>query len=98
MKKLLPCLDLLGLLVLALGGTAGAKPPTLASLATTVAGTAPSATGAAWAAPADRVSPTVTGITPPRAPNDIDASVTISGTGFVATPDGRPHGHLGSRP
>ena len=32
--------------------------------------------------------PTVTGITPASAPNDIDAAVTITGTGFAAAMDG----------
>jgi photosystem II stability/assembly factor-like uncharacterized protein len=86
MKKLPPCLLLVGLLVLALGGTAGAKPPTLASLAATVAGTTPSPTGPVWAAPAKRVSPTVSAVSPASWANDIDTSVTISGAGFAATP------------
>ena len=84
MKKLLPCLTLLGLLMLAVCGTAGAKPPTPASLTTMVAGTV--AAGPAWAAPADRISPTVSAVSPASSANDIDTSVTISGSGFVATP------------
>jgi photosystem II stability/assembly factor-like uncharacterized protein len=86
MKKLLLCLMVVGLLALALGATAGAKPPTLVSVATTVAGTTPSPTGPVWAAPAERTSPTVSAISPASWANDIDTSVTISGSGFVATP------------
>ena len=88
MKKFLPCLVVVGLLVLALSGAAGARRPRLASLATTVAGTASTAVGPVWAAPADRVNPAVTGITPAFAPNDIDVAVTISGTGFAAAMSG----------
>jgi photosystem II stability/assembly factor-like uncharacterized protein len=88
MKKLLPCLALLGLFVLALGGTASAKPPTLASLAATVAGTTPNTAGPAWAAATDRISPTVTAITPAAGPNDIDTPVVISGTDFAAVMSG----------
>jgi hypothetical protein len=87
-RRFLLCLTLLVAFVLTLAGTAGAKPPTLVSLGATVAGTTPSSTGPAWAAPADRVNPTVTGITPAFAPNDIDAAVTISGTGFAAAMSG----------
>jgi Sortilin, neurotensin receptor 3,/IPT/TIG domain len=86
MKKLLPCLTLVGLLVLALGAAASAKPPTLASLAAAVSGTAPGAAGSAWAAPADRISPTANTVSPALWANDIDTAVTISGSGFVATP------------
>jgi hypothetical protein len=85
MKKLLLCLTFLGLLMLTLCGTAGAKPPTLVSLATTVAGTGPSSAGPVWTAAADTVSPSVTAIDPASAPNDIDTSVTITGTDFAAT-------------
>jgi Sortilin, neurotensin receptor 3,/IPT/TIG domain len=88
MKKLLPCLTLVGLLVLALGGTAGAKPPTLASPAVAVTGTTATTAGPGWAAPADRVSPTVTAISPGSAPNDIGTSVVISGAGFTAVMSG----------
>ena len=84
MRKFLPYLIVVGLLVLALGATASAKPPTLASLATTVAGT--DAAGPVWAAPADRISPGVSAVSPASWANDIDASVTISGSGLVATP------------
>ena len=86
MKKLLPCLIVVGLVVFALGETAGAKPPTLASLAATVAGIVPSPGGPAWAASADRIGPTASAVSPNSWANDIDTSVTISGSGFVATP------------
>ena len=59
MKKFLLCLTLVGLLVFALGGTAGAQPPTLKSLATTVAGTGPGTFGSAWATLGDTSTPTV---------------------------------------
>jgi photosystem II stability/assembly factor-like uncharacterized protein len=86
MKKLLLCLTLLGLLMLTLCGTSGAKPLTLARLATTVAGTAAGPAGPAWAAAADRISPTVSAVSPASWANDIDTAVTISGSGFVPTP------------
>ena len=63
---------------------ASAKPPTFASLAVAVSGTTASTTGPARAAPADRISPTVTAITPAAGPNDIDTPVVISGTDFAA--------------
>jgi photosystem II stability/assembly factor-like uncharacterized protein len=87
-KKVLPCITLVGLLVLALGGTAGANPPPLASLATAVVGTTQSTPASAWAAPTERVNPMVSGITPALAPNDLDATVTITGTGFAAVMSG----------
>ena len=86
MKKLLLCLTLVGLLVLALGGTAGAMPPTLKSHATTVAGTNPSMLRPVWAALVDQTSPSVSAIDPASAPNDIDTPVTITGAGFAASP------------
>ena len=103
MKKLLPCLTLVVLFALALGATAGAKPPTIASLAATVAGTTPSSTGPVWSAPADRVSPSVTAVAPTSAPNDIDTPVTITGADFSAVMSGTvvltsPTVTLGSTP
>ena len=86
MKKFLLCLTLVGLLVFALGGTAGAQPPTLKSLATTVAGTGPGTFGSAWATLGDTSTPTVGSIAPTSARDDSDTSVTITGTDFVATP------------
>lgn len=83
MRKLLLCLTLVGLLVLAFGGAASAQSPTPTSLATTTAGTNPSLFTPAWAVAGDPVPPTVTAIDPVSAPNDSDTSVTITGTGFA---------------
>ena len=83
MKKLVLCLIVVGLLVLALGGTASAKPPTLTSFATAVASTNPSSLSPAWAALADPINPTVTAIDPASAANDIDTVVTITGADFA---------------
>lgn len=86
MKKLLICLTLVGLLLFALGGTAGAQPPTLKGLATTVVGTGPGTFGSDWAALADPLNPTVIAIDPASARDDSDTLVTITGTDFADTP------------
>ena len=88
MKKLLPFLTLVGLLVLALGTVASAGSPRLTALATSGSGASATAVWPVWAAPADPVAPTVSGISPAAAPNDIDAPVTITGSGFAAVLDG----------
>jgi len=96
-KKILFCLGLVGLLVLALGGTAAAQPPTLASLAMTVAGTNAGSFGSVRAAPKDVINPTVSAIVPATAPNDQDTPVTITGTGFATDATGtiQPTASLG---
>jgi photosystem II stability/assembly factor-like uncharacterized protein len=81
MKKLLLSLTLAGLLALALGGTTSAHEN-------------PSLFSPAWVALADQVIPTVSALDPASAANDIDTSVTITGTGFAATPTAS----LGSTP
>jgi len=93
-KKLLVCLSLVGLLVLALGGTAGAQPPTLPSLATTVPGSSPGLFGPAWGVVGDPIPPTVSAIVPaavPVAPLLFFASVPTWTGGYnaysVATAD-----------
>jgi photosystem II stability/assembly factor-like uncharacterized protein len=78
-KKLLCPLGLVGLLVFALGGTATAHPPTLA-------GRSPGSLAPSRAALGNPVAPTVSAIDPASWANDIDTAVTISGSGFVATP------------
>jgi photosystem II stability/assembly factor-like uncharacterized protein len=88
MKKLLLCLTLVGLLALALGGTAGAKSATVTSFTNTVAGADPSLLRPVWAARADVVSPTVSAVEPSSASNDIGTPVTITGADFTAEMDG----------
>ena len=85
-KRLLLSLTLVGLFALVLGGTARAQSPTLKSFATTVTLTRPSLFGPAWVAPGDPVAPTVTAADPASAANDIDTSITITGTDFAANP------------
>ena len=61
---------------------ASASTPTIVSLGTPVAGSfAPT-----WATLADVTNPTVSAIDPASARDDTDTAVTITGTGFVATP------------
>ena len=104
MKKLLSSLTFAGLLALALGGVASASPPTLTGLAATVSGANLSTVRPVWAAPQGLVSPpTLSAVAPAAAANDIDASVTISGSGFAAVMDGTivvsaPTASLGSTP
>ena len=104
MKKLLSSLAFAGLLALALGGVASASPPTLTGLAATVSGANLSTVRPVWAAPQGLVSPpTLSAVAPAAAANDIDASVTISGSGFAAVMDGTivvsaPTASLGSTP
>ena len=86
MKKLLLSLTLTGLLALALSGATSAQPPTLKSLAPTLAGN-PSFFSPAWAALADQAIPTVSALDPASAPNDIDTHVTITGADFTAVID-----------
>jgi photosystem II stability/assembly factor-like uncharacterized protein len=83
MKKLLPFLTLVGLVVLALGGTASAQPRTLTRAQTRPADVSPGQFSSAWARPADVTNPTVSAIDPATAYNDIDTRVTITGTGFA---------------
>jgi len=83
MKKLL-LLTLAGLCVLALSGVAVATPPSIASLAPTVAGTNPGALRPVWAALVDPIAPTVTAIDPASSANDIDTPVTITGADFAS--------------
>jgi hypothetical protein len=87
MKKLLPILAFVGLLVLALGTAASAGSPTLSGLATSGNEAPTAAVRPVWAAPSDPVAPLVSGISPAAAPNDIDAPVTITGSGFGAVMD-----------
>ena len=87
MKKLLVSLVLVSLLLLALGGAASAQPPTLKSLAPTVASTNSSRLRPVWAAPADQTKPSPSTIATASAPNDIDTPVTITGSGFAAVMD-----------
>jgi len=79
MKKLLCSLSLAGLFLFALGGTAAAQSPTLA-------GASPGNSAPFWAALGAPLAPTVSAIAPNSWANDIDTTVTISGSGFVATP------------
>jgi photosystem II stability/assembly factor-like uncharacterized protein len=88
MKKLPLFLTCAGLLVLALSTAAGAGPPRLTSLATTVAGTNVTAVRPVWDARADAIAPIVSAVAPASAPNDIDRPVTITGSGFTALMDG----------
>jgi photosystem II stability/assembly factor-like uncharacterized protein len=85
-KKLTFCLTLVGLLLFALGGTAGAQPSTLNGLATAVVGTGSGTFGSDWAALADPLNPTVSAIVPASARDDSDTPVTITGTDFADTP------------
>ena len=87
MKKFLLSLASSGLLVFALGGVAGATPPTLTGLDPTVASTA--STGRpVWAPLSAQPGPSVSTVAPISAPNDIDTPVTITGSGFAAVMDG----------
>jgi len=85
-KKLLLCVALAGLLLFALGGTAGAQPSTLNGLATAVVGTGSGTFGADWAALGYPSTPTVDAIVPDSARDDSDTPVTIKGTGFADNP------------
>ena len=85
-KLLLLSLAIAGLLALALGGTASAKPPTFRSVAATAAPTNPLLRGPVWALSASTTAASVTAISPASASNDIGTSVTITGADFVATP------------
>jgi photosystem II stability/assembly factor-like uncharacterized protein len=79
MKKLLCSLGLAALLMFALGGTASAQSPMLA-------GASPGSFAPSWAALGNPVAPTVSAVDPVSGANDINASITVSGNGFVATP------------
>ena len=85
MRKLV-VLVLVALGVLLIPAAASASTSSLGSPATLVAGTSPGLLAPSWATLADMTSPTVTAIDPVSGTNDIDTSVTISGSGFVATP------------
>ena len=88
MKKLLLLFLVLScLLVVALGGVAGATPPTLKGLAPVVASKA-SAARPVWAPLSAQPGPSVSTVAPVSAPNDIDTPVVISGSGFAAVMDG----------
>jgi photosystem II stability/assembly factor-like uncharacterized protein len=98
-------LVIIGLLVLALGGVAGATPPTLTSLAATVTAANSSTFRPVWDALGDPIAPTVSAVAPTAAPNDIDTPVTIAGSGFTAMMDGTgtvvltaPTASIGSTP
>jgi len=84
MKTLSFFLTVVGLLLCALGGTAGAQPPTLIGLAPPLAAAPPGIFTPSLGTLADPVIPTVSTIGPATAPNDVDTAVTITGAGFAA--------------
>ena len=86
MKKLLFSLVLICLPAVALGGVAGAMPPTLKGFDPTVASGASTGTPV-WAPLSVQTGASVSAISPTHAPNDIDTQVTITGSGFAAVLD-----------
>ncbi len=77
----------LGVLLL-MAAAASASTPTLSGVGVPAAGTSAGIFTPTWATLADVTNPTVSAIEPVSAANDIDTSVTITGTGFATDPSG----------
>ena len=85
-KKFLVSLALTSLLVLASGATASAQSLTVRSFVASLSSSSPGAYSPARATLDDVTDPVVSTVDPASAPDDGNTSVTITGTGFVATP------------
>ncbi len=85
---------------LLIAAAASASAPILGSLATPVAGTSSGTFVPSWTALGDVTSPAVGAIDPATAYNDIDTTVTVTGTGFATDATGTipPAVTLGATP